>query len=638
MCGATDHPLTEVDQRLKARVGSDRQRVGDLDVQIEALLGQRAQATARVAVAREGLPGIVARRFDGDKELATAREEWNTCIATIKDCCDRLSITDPVFVEDAAEPDAAELFAPLLRDIDSQLNEARQHLAAASRADAEAAKLATERDKIRADLDIASALVATLKADEQNTQSDLRTLNATLHNMKATVSAVLSRLQATLAPAFPDWKQEAADKGTAFPTACRDRADQWGETQRRFDTAGSEISRLQADSEGKRATLRATETAVEEAKKHHDLKRGAFDKLLADRAKVIGGRPVGEVRTEFRQRWEIAEKAWREREKARSETEKAVTTGASNVISARRAVDSMRETCTLADRALAERLHACGLNKEEAKAALKKGDDWAASEQERLDALRQAIATARATLNERQQAVTAHANGQPAQTVTEIAAALLDIEIRCAKASEEFIAASTMIHSDSQVRTRIAQLKGALDERREKARVWNQLDELIGSADGSKFRRFAQSLTFNQLIRLANRHLADLHPRYELQRAPGGDLVLQVIDHNMADEVRGVHNLSGGERFLVSLALALGLASMSSNRGITVESLFIDEGFGSLDSSSLAMAISALEQLQATGRRVGVVSHVDELKERIAVKVEVVPVGGGRCTVQVVTS
>jgi exonuclease SbcC len=299
----------------------------------------------------------------------------------------------------------------------------------------------------------------------------------------------------------------------------------------------------------------------------------------------------------------------------------------------------MRETCASADRAFAERLDACGINKEEAKAALKKGDDWAAAEQERLDALRQAIATARATLNERQQAVTAHdGNGRPAQTVPEIAAALLDIETGRAKASEEFIAASTMIHSDDQARARMAQLKDALDERREKARVWSQLDELIGSADGSKFRRFAQSLTFNQLIRLANRHLADLHPRYELQRAPGGDLVLQVIDHNMADEVRGVHNLSGGERFLVSLALALGLAGMSSNRGIKVESLFIDEGFGSLDGSSLAMAVSALEELQATGRRVGVISHVDELKERIAVKVEVMPVGGGRSIVQVVTT
>jgi len=137
---------------------------------------------------------------------------------------------------------------------------------------------------------------------------------------------------------------------------------------------------------------------------------------------------------------------------------------------------------------------------------------------------------------------------------------------------------------------------------------------------------------------LANQHLNNLHPRYELQRAPGSDLVLQIIDRNMADEVRGVHNLSGGERFLVSLSLALGLASMSSNRGIKVESLFIDEGFGALDSNSLAMAVSVLEQLQATGRQVGVISHVEEMKERIAVKVEVTPIGGGHSTVQVVTA
>jgi exonuclease SbcC len=191
-----------------------------------------------------------------------------------------------------------------------------------------------------------------------------------------------------------------------------------------------------------------------------------------------------------------------------------------------------------------------------------------------------------------------------------------------------------VITQDDHARSRVAEITAALNEQRVKTRVWERLDEIIGSADGAKFRRFAQSLTFNQLVRLANRHLADLHPRYELQRAPGGDLVLQVIDRDMADEVRGVHNLSGGERFLVSLSLALGLASMSSGRGIKIESLFIDEGFGALDSKSLAMAVSALEQLQAAGRRVGVISHVDELKERIAVRVEVTPVGGGRSTVQ----
>jgi DNA repair protein SbcC/Rad50 len=171
---------------------------------------------------------------------------------------------------------------------------------------------------------------------------------------------------------------------------------------------------------------------------------------------------------------------------------------------------------------------------------------------------------------------------------------------------------------------------------RDAARVWNQLDELIGSADGAKFRRFAQSMTFSHLIRLANRHLNDLYPRYELQRAPSGELVLQVLDRDMADEVRGVHNLSGGERFLVSLALALGLATMSSSHGIRVETLLIDEGFGSLDRNSTAMAVSVLEQLQATGRRVPVISHLEELKERIAVKVQVVPVGGGRSILEVV--
>jgi exonuclease SbcC len=166
--------------------------------------------------------------------------------------------------------------------------------------------------------------------------------------------------------------------------------------------------------------------------------------------------------------------------------------------------------------------------------------------------------------------------------------------------------------------------------------LWATLNDLIGSADGARFRRFAQSLTFEQLVLFANQRLSELKPRYELQRAPGSDhLGLQVIDHDMADEVRGVHSLSGGERFLVSLALALGLASMSSNQGVKVESLFIDEGFGALDSASLGIALSVLERLQASGRRIGVISHVDELKERIAVRVDVSPDGNGRSSVRV---
>ena len=115
-------------------------------------------------------------------------------------------------------------------------------------------------------------------------------------------------------------------------------------------------------------------------------------------------------------------------------------------------------------------------------------------------------------------------------------------------------------------------------------------------------------------------------------------MIIEVIDNDMAGQVRGLHNLSGGERFLVSLALALGLAEMSTARGLRIESLFIDEGFGALDPESLGQALALLEHLHAGGRRVGVISHVEELKERIAAKVEIAPTGRGTSAVRVLVS
>ncbi|WP_395396151.1 SbcC/MukB-like Walker B domain-containing protein (plasmid) [Novosphingobium sp. BL-8A] len=110
-------------------------------------------------------------------------------------------------------------------------------------------------------------------------------------------------------------------------------------------------------------------------------------------------------------------------------------------------------------------------------------------------------------------------------------------------------------------------------------------------------------------------------------------MLVQVVDNDMGGQVRGLHNLSGGERFLVSLVLALGLAEMSGGRGVKIESLFIDEGFGALDPASLGQPLALLERLHASGRRVGVISHVEELKERVPVKIEVTPTGRGTSTI-----
>lgn len=180
----------------------------------------------------------------------------------------------------------------------------------------------------------------------------------------------------------------------------------------------------------------------------------------------------------------------------------------------------------------------------------------------------------------------------------------------------------------------VEQIAKELSEKQSVADRWAKLNKLIGSADGAKFKVIAQSYTLNLLLLHANKHLSYLSKRYKLQQVPG-TLALQVVDCDMCDEIRTVYSLSGGESFLISLALALGLSSLSSNN-LNVESLFIDEGFGSLDAESLRTAMEALEQLQMQGRKIGVISHVQEMSERISVQVQVHKKVNGKSVLSVV--
>ena len=158
---------------------------------------------------------------------------------------------------------------------------------------------------------------------------------------------------------------------------------------------------------------------------------------------------------------------------------------------------------------------------------------------------------------------------------------------------------------------------------------WEQLHALIGSSDGKKFRNFAQGLTFELMVSHANRQLQKMSDRYLLVRDTEQPLELNVIDNYQAGEVRSTKNLSGGESFLISLALALGLSGMAS-RNVRVDSLFLDEGFGTLDEEALETALDTLSGLQQEGKLIGVISHVQALKERISTRIEVQPLSGGR--------
>ncbi len=161
---------------------------------------------------------------------------------------------------------------------------------------------------------------------------------------------------------------------------------------------------------------------------------------------------------------------------------------------------------------------------------------------------------------------------------------------------------------------------------------WDLLHELIGSADGKKYRNFAQGLTFEMMVGHANRQLQKMTDRYLLIRDNAQPLELNVIDNYQAGEIRSTKNLSGGESFIVSLSLALGLSRMAS-KNVRIDSLFLDEGFGSLDEEALDTALETLAGLRQEGKIIGVISHVPALKERINARIRVTPQTGGRSRV-----
>lgn len=219
-----------------------------------------------------------------------------------------------------------------------------------------------------------------------------------------------------------------------------------------------------------------------------------------------------------------------------------------------------------------------------------------------------------------------------AQALTETS--LADLELRIGElnqqrttATEQLGAQRALLARDEQSRQSQQALFAEIGAHAKEVDIWQHLDGLIGSARGDKFRKFAQGLTLDHLLYLANRHLDRLHARYLLKRKTTGELELEIIDGWQGDVSRDTRTLSGGESFLVSLALALALSDLVSHK-TSIDSLFLDEGFGTLDGDTLEVALDALDSLNASGKMIGVISHVEALKDRIATQIRIEKGGG----------
>ncbi len=207
-----------------------------------------------------------------------------------------------------------------------------------------------------------------------------------------------------------------------------------------------------------------------------------------------------------------------------------------------------------------------------------------------------------------------------------------DLDTSLQELREEMSSIQFSLKQDAANHERVKDKQSKIEGQEKIFTRWNTLNSYIGSADGKKFRNYAQGLTFELMVSHANRQLQKMTERYLLMRNEQAPLELNVIDNYQAGEIRSIKNLSGGESFIVSLALALGLSSMSSKR-VKVDSLFLDEGFGTLDEEVLDTALEMLSGLHEDNKLIGVISHVPALKERIGVQIRITAHTGGKSSI-----
>jgi len=487
-----------------------------------------------------------------------------------------------------------------------------------------------------------NAAISTIETSQKTTAHSRETAQQRL----VEVQKLLGELQTQLDEAFPDhaWRKRWLDSPADFIASCRDDAQSWGQKQKQVVDVGQEIATLTTVLAGlDEVCEKATQLLKIQVESRNEL-QGTLLAYERERAEHFEGKLMAEVEAAFSKGIDLAKetlgKAQLELQKAMAERTRKEEAGRQ----ARAQLEKIQNASQSAAQAHDSWLMAFNsrpdvepLLPDELGALLDFDAAWLSQERESLQGLERGLASAEAVLKAQQTARVQHESTRPtdagADSLEALSEAMSKFQLEMATAIEALSNLKAEIAGDDNRLQQSQALRAEIQSQAAISRVWSQLGELIGSADGKKFRNFAQQLTLDILLGYANRHLESLSRRYRLERIRDS-LGLLVVDQDMGDEVRSVHSLSGGESFLVSLALALGLASLSSHR-VRVESLFIDEGFGTLDADSLSMAMEALDNLQALGRKVGVISHVQEMTERIGARIQIKRFAGGLSRVTV---
>lgn len=593
LCGAVEHPAIDAYQALD--VSATAATLQQKQEALEKLVTQGQTAAAALAASKAKLTERLSQQEKVAQQISQWQTEWAASITQV-------NATPPLTGDDwqsvetlaAGHQAAAQALAQCTHDLQAAETgeQTLQNAQAAANQSAQA-------------LQAAQSQLALLQQAAQDAQLRQAALVQTDQKHQEDLSALEVNLQATL--------NDAGYALPADPTPWLQERDgewqHWQQTQRQLQELAQAITRQQAQRDATQAQASAW------AQRWADLQARAGEQAIELPA---------------------------QKEVAADDLPAALTACANEISRLTQAIAALDGRHTQAQAALAQQSIALAAEENAWHTALHASPFADASafaaallpepERQRLTVRKESLHAAQQRASALLQAARDKQTQLQAQALTplapeEIATQLAALEAQRSTLSEQIGAQRALLASDAQHRINQQTLFDQISTQTAEADIWQRLDGLIGSAKGDKFRKFAQGLTLDHLLQLANRHLARLHGRYLLRRKPTGELELDIVDAWQGDATRDTRTLSGGEGFLVSLALALALSDLVSNK-TSIDSLFLDEGFGSLDGDTLEIALTALDSLNASGKMIGIISHVEAMKERIPAQIRVEKGGG----------
>lgn len=438
---------------------------------------------------------------------------------------------------------------------------------------------------------------------------------------------------------FTHWKNDAA----SFVQRINEFAEQWKATIQKLEEDARQHSVLTATLDATKGQLQNASEEVEKKQAFLRAVKEQQDALTQKRQAIFNGEAAATIEQRLKQAVTATQQAVDRIKADRELLQKNLTRTATQKEQAEKDILLLQQQAETFHQKVQDWLsafnsrNASALDEKRLLQLLAYSSDWIETERAALRAIADAVTQAQSVLQERTTQLQQHQQQRLSERSAEALSELLStVKANLQQQVQQQNEIGFQLQQDLANKQKIGNLLSIIETQGQITENWAKLNDIIGSADGKKFRLIAQEYTLDVLLSYSNVHLGMLSNRYLLQRIPN-TLGLQVIDQDMGNEVRTVFSLSGGESFLASLALALGLASLSSSR-MQVESLFIDEGFGSLDPATLNIAMDALERLHNQGRKVGVISHVQEMTERIPVQIKVSKQNSGRSKVEVIGS